>query len=333
MNIAPSEEQVLLRETVGRFLADRGDPATMGQGPIARDDWRALGELGLFGFLLPEAAGGLGGRPQDVMIVAEELGRALAITPLAEAIVGAADAIARSGDSSAIERWVAPAQTGDHLLAFAVADISFADGRLKGQADFVLSAPEAAALVVQCGGATWLVEGGAKGLAIEPVRLIDGSDAGMIRFDGCPAQALTQDGTTLAMIRLCHVAELVGAMATLYEQTVGYARQRKQFGVAIGTFQVVQHKLARMFVALEQARSLMLKAALAHRDDAGFARGVLRAKAYVADAAQRLAEDAVQLHGGMGVTDELPVSRGLRRVMLLARAFGSAGQARVELAD
>ena len=334
MNITPSEEQVLLRDTVGRFLADRTDSATAGEGPILQDDWRALGELGLFGFLLPEAAGGLGGGPQDVMIVAEEFGRALAITPLAEGIVGAADAIARGGDAAAIETWVAPAMTGDHVLAVAVADVSNDGPRLTGRADFVLSAVDAAALVVIGDGATWLVERDAEGLSIDPVRVIDGSAAGMMRFDGTPALALTQgDGdTTLAMIRLCHVAELVGAMSTLYEQTVEYVRQRQQFGVAIGTFQVVQHKLARMFVALEQARSLMLKAAIVDRDDAGFVRGVLGAKAYVADAAQRLAEEAVHLHGGMGVTDELPVGRGLRRVILLARVFGSASEARVALA-
>src|SRR3954468_1535779 len=107
---------------------------------------------------------------------------------------------------------------------------------------------------------------------------------------------------SLATAQLCYVAEMVGAMALLYEQTVDYARQRRQFGAAIGSFQVVQHKLARMFVALEQARSLLLKAGLADRDEAGFERGVIAAKAYVAEAAQRLAEEAVQLHGGMGVT-------------------------------
>ncbi len=121
-------------------------------------------------------------------------------------------------------------------------------------------------------------------------------------------------------------------MALLYARTAEYAATRRQFGAAIGTFQAVQHKLARMFVALEQARSLTIKAAATGREDAGFVRAARAAKAYTAEAAQLLAEEAVQLHGGIGVTDELPVGRGLRRVMLLARLFGSAADARTKLA-
>jgi alkylation response protein AidB-like acyl-CoA dehydrogenase len=335
MDLILDDEQELLRDTVRRFLADRFDATTMGQGPVSRADWGALGELGLLAFLLPEAAGGTGGRPQDAAIVAEELGRALAVTPLGETVAGAADLVARHGGAALAERWVAPVLAGETLLALAVGELD-GDARLSGRAEFVAWAPEAAAVVVLGAERAWLLETDAVGIAIEPVRLIDGTPAGQVMFDGCEGTAFALPPgaaeTTLASVRLCQAAELVGAMATLYEQTVAYARERKQFGVAIGTFQVVQHKLARMFVVLEQSRSLLLKAAVRDRDDAAFARDVIAAKAYVAEAAQRVAEEAVQLHGGMGVTDELPVGRGLRRVMLLGRAFGGADELRQALA-
>ena len=336
MNFEPSEEQVLLRDMVGRFLADRTDVAMIGHGPMPREDWRALGELGLFAFLLPERGGGMGGKPQDAMIVGEELGRALAITPLAESVLAAADLVARHGSAAQVECWLPAVLSGDAVLALATGDVTVRDGRIDGRCDHIRWAVEAAALVVVHDDSAWLVPAGTPGLDIAPIRLIDGSLAGNVLFNGCEAEAIVLPAgaaaASLAAAQLVYVAEMVGAMALLYEQTVDYARQRRQFGAAIGTFQIVQHKLARMFVALEQCRSLLLKAGLADRDDPGFERGILAAKAYVAAAAQHLAEEAVQLHGGMGVTDELAIGRGLRRVMLLARLFGSADAARARLA-
>lgn len=336
MDLIPDDEQVLLRDTVRRYLADGSDPATMGKGPMAAEAWRGVAELGVLAFLLPEDAGGTGGRPQDATIVAEEMGRALAITPLAEAIGGAADLIARAGDPALITRWVEPALAGEHWLALATAPISADGERLSGNLGIVPWATDAAAMLVLDGKRAWLVEPESAGVTLTPLRLIDGTPAATVTLDGCTALALEVSAADveacLATVRLCHVAELVGAMATLYDHTVSYVRERKQFGAAIGSFQVVQHKLARMFVWLEQSRSLLLKASVASRGDAEFARDIMAAKAYVAEKAQVLAEDAVHLHGGMGVTDELPVGRGLRRVVLLARMHGSAAEARRALA-
>ncbi|WP_019517671.1 acyl-CoA dehydrogenase family protein [Sphingomonas sp. Mn802worker] len=336
MDLIPDDEQVLLRETVRRFLADGSDATTMGKGPMPHDAWRAVAELGLLSFLLPEAAGGTGGRPQDAAIIAEEMGRALAITPLAESIGGAADLIARAGDAGRTTRWVEPALMGEHHLALAQAPVNARGDTLAGDLGIVPWAAGAAATVVLADKRAWVVEPEATGVTVTPVRLIDGTPGATVLLANCAATPLNvtaaEVDACLATVRLCHTAELVGAMTTLYEQAVAYARERKQFGVAIGSFQVVQHKLARMFVAIEQSRSLLLKAAVADRSDAGFVRATLAAKAYAAEKAQAVAEDAVHLHGGMGVTDELAVGRGLRRVMLLARASGSAAQARQALA-
>lgn len=336
MLLEPSEEQVLLRDTLSRFLADRTDAASIGAGPMPLADWRGLAELGLLGCLLSERAGGTGGAADDAMIIAEALGRALAITPLGEGVIGAGDLIARHGDPEVIERFVAPLLAGEVMLALATGSVREGPGGISGRLDFVRWAPQAAAIVVLGEDRAHVVATDADGVAMTPHRLADGTVAAAVTFTGTPAMAIPLPpgaaDTALAMIDLAHAAEMVGAMALLCALTADYVATRRQFGVEIGSFQAVQHKRARMFVALEQARSLTIKAAAIGREDAAFVRAARAAKAYAADAAQRLAEDAVQLHGGIGVTDELPVGRGLRRVMVLARLFGGAGQARATLA-
>lgn len=329
MLLEPAEEQVLLRDTVSRVLADRTDAASIGAGPMASGDWKGLAELGLFAFLVEGAA-------DDVMIAAEAFGRALAITPLGEGVIGAGDLIARHGDPAAIERFVAPLLAGEALLALAPGPVREGPGGISGSLDFVRWAPQAAAIVVLDEGAAHVVAVDAEGVAMTPHRLADGTPAATITLSNAAATTIPLPPgaveAALAMVDLAHAAEMTGAMALLCALTADYAATRRQFGVEIGSFQVVQHKRARMFVALEQARSLTIKAAALGRDDPGFVRAARSAKAYVADAAQRLAEDAVQLHGGIGVTDELAVGRGLRRVMVLARLFGGASQARAKLA-
>jgi alkylation response protein AidB-like acyl-CoA dehydrogenase len=336
MRLEPSEEQVMLRDTVARFLVDHGEAAAIGTAPMPAADWQAMAELGVFDFLMPERAGGMGGGSDDAMIVAEVLGRALAITPFGEGVVGAADLIARHGDDMLVQRFVTPAMAGEVTLALAVGPVREHAGRISGSFDFVRWAPQASALVVLDGEIAHVAALGTEAVALAPRRLADGTPAACVTLTDCDAARIALPPgaaeTSLAMVELVHAAEMTGAMALLYAQTADYAATRRQFGAAIGTFQAVQHKLARMFVALEQSRSLTIKAAAAGRDDPGFVRAAWSAKAYVADAAQRLAEEAVQLHGGIGVTDELPVGRGLRRVVVLGRLFGSAADARTRLA-
>jgi len=337
VDFAPTSEQAMLRDMVRRFLADRQDCATMGHGPIAPADWIALGELGLFAFLLPERAGGLGGGAADAAIVAEELGRGLAITPFAESLLLAARLIADHGTPEQIQRWVAPVASGETVLGFVQggeAKELTGNWTLDGATDLVRDGMAASAILVSAPGAPPLiVDAEAPGVAKKPVRLVDGSVAAHLHFDGATAEPIAASPAdiagAIARAELTTVAEMVGAMATLLDATVDYVKQRRQFGVPIGSFQAVQHRCARLFILLEQSRSMLLKAALTWEDGG---RGALHAaKAYVADAAIKLAEDAVQLHGGMGVTDEALVGRGLRRVLLLSRLFGGAPAARAAL--
>lgn len=331
MDLSPSEEQAMVRDMLRRFLADRYDATTMAKGPMALDDWRALGELGLFAFLLPETAGGLGGDAVEAMIVAEELGKALAITPLAESVLLCGQALAGTAIGAP---WVDRLMRGDAHIAYTPGGV-LTDGRLSGAVGLVRDGIDAAAFVVAAeNGALLLVDAQAAGVSRRPVRLVDGSIAADMVFDRVEAAALDissdQWAAAIALAELAIVAELVGAMATLLDLTLDYVRQRRQFGQPIASFQAVQHRCARLYTLLEQSRSLLLKAALV--EDDACSRAVTAAKAYVCDAALRLAEDAVQLHGGMGVTEELAVGRGLRRVLLLSRLNGGGMAARAALA-
>lgn len=334
MNLAPSAEQAMLREMVRRFLDDRFDAATMAKGPMAPDDWRALGDLGLFAFLLPERAAGMGGGAADIMIVAEELGRSLAITPLAESLLLCAGLIARHGTPAQIGRWVAPVAQGSGLLAFARGG-TLSQGLLSGAFGLVRDGMAASAFVIAVSdGQLAVVPADADGVVRAPVRLVDGSEAAHLRIDNAACEIIELPPASLAEAvdnaELAIIAEMVGAMATLLDLTVDYVKQRKQFGTAIGSFQVIQHRCARLYTLVEQSRSMMIRAALAEESDRG--RATLEAKAYIADAALRLAEEAVQFHGGMGVTDELAVGRGLRRVLLLTRLSGGGAAARAKIA-
>ncbi|MDR7156732.1 alkylation response protein AidB-like acyl-CoA dehydrogenase [Sphingobium xenophagum] len=331
MNLTLSDEQAMVRDMVRRFLADRYDATTMAKGPMPPDDWRALGELGLFALLMPEQDGGLGGGAAEVMIVSEEMGRALAISPLAECILMCGRAII---GHPATEGWSERLLQGDALLAFARGG-ELVNERLTASATIVRDGMDADAFVVETeGGALFLVDGQDSGVGRMPVRLVDGSMAARVHFDAAEAIALTvsvnQWVEAQALAGLSIVAELVGAMATMLDLTIDYVRQRRQFGKTIASFQVVQHRCARMYTWLEQSRSLLLKAAMVDEEARG--RAVTMAQAYVCDAALKLAEEAVQLHGGMGVTDELAVGRGLRRVLLLSRLHGGGIAARAALA-
>ncbi len=338
MDLAPSEEQVLLRDTVARFLADTQDATAIGRGPIAAADWRALGQLGLFAFLLPESAGGMGGGPDDVAVVAEALGRALAITPLAEGVLLCGAILSAVGSQAQTQRWLPTILTGETVLAFVRGGSAREEGGgyvLRGVSDIVRDGMDAAAFVVEAeGGEVLLVDAAAAGLIRRPIRLLDGSSAARVEFDRVAAERLAVSAddlsTAVAIAQIANVAEMVGVMTTLYEATVDYVKQRRQFGAPIGSFQVVQHRVARLFVLLEQSRSMLLRAAAG--DPGTRVAAVTAARAYVSDAARRLAEDAVQLHGGMGVTDELVVGRGLRRLLLLSRLDGGGEAARAWLA-
>lgn len=347
MTLEPTEEQALLRDMVGRFLADHVPQDAAGRGPMPMADWRALGDLGVLALAVPEAAGGLGGGPREVAIVAEALGRVAAMTPMAECAVLCAVLIAEGGGEARGPTWIEAVVSGRSIVAYAGQGEGLGDLRitpsgdgwiLEGERRLVRHGAGADAFVVACDDDVLLVEAGTPGVTIVPHRLADGEPAAVVRFDRVEVAAAARlvvsavrRRRALALARLAIAAEMVGLMQTLHEATIDHVRQRRQFGVPIGSFQVIQHRVARLFIALEQSRSILLRAVFA--DDEDFPIAVTEAFAYIADAALRLAQDATQLHGGMGVTEELLVGRGHRRLLVLSHLFGGAIAARAELAS
>lgn len=334
--LAPTQEQAMVCDMISRFFRHNLEDSALGRDAITPEQWLELASLGLLAVIAPERADGLGGSMRDAVLMAEEFGRVLAISPFAESVVAATGLVATYGDQAMIERWVAPVLDGRLHLGWAPGHAAVGpDGSLTGELPVVLWGGQADGLVVPLSDAAYLVPVEAPGVHLAARTLIDGTPAAAVSLDRAQGERLPVPGgasaSFAAQAQLCYVAEMVGTMALLHHQTAQYTQQRRQFGAAIATFQVVQHKLARMFVLLEQSRSSLLRAALCDPEDPDFIPAVASAKAYVAEAAQRLAEEAVQLHGGIGITDELVVGRGLRRVAVLARLFGSAEQARAQL--
>lgn len=342
MDFLLNDEQQMLRDMVERFVADRYPPAdrpayrTPETGHDAAN-WSMLAQLGLLALPFSADAGGLDGSPVELMIVGEVLGRGVVAEPILSEVLMAGALIERAGSAGQRERWLSEIMGGTaHLaLAFAEPAARFAfdraetravDGRLTGKKTFVMAGNTCDGFIVTASEGLWLVEANAAGLSSHPYRLIDGSPALELTFENTPAEPMP--GGTGALrdhvdaLRVPIAAELVGLMGTLFDQTLEYIKVRKQFGTPIGTFQAIQHRMADQYLALEQSRSLLYRAALSNGPEASGAR--IAAKSYISAAAVRLGEEAIQMHGGMGITDELLIGHAYKRVLLLSHLFGDS---------
>lgn len=360
MNFEQTEEQGMLSDSIRRFVQDRYDlekrrSYLMEPVGFSMENWRALAELGVTGLPIPETAGGYGGSLADLMAVMEALGRGLVVEPVLTNIVMSAALLARCGPANIAARHLPAVTAGTLQLALAHAEpgsrfgdggdgLHYVDrggqGTLTGAKTFVLNAAAADAFIVTVGRgdamSMLLIPANRPGLSRRDYRVVDGSIASDLHFDGVavePADHLDggaeawSDGIALASIAAC--AEMLGIMGRLFDETLDYLKTRRQFGVPIGSFQVLQHRMARLYISMEQARSLLLRAVLTSQEERqGWRRSAMAAKAFFADAAMRLAEECVQFHGGMGVTDELIVGHGMKRLMLLTRLFGDGASAR-----
>jgi alkylation response protein AidB-like acyl-CoA dehydrogenase len=360
MNFDLSEEQELFRATVERFVAPVGTEfrRTLRGNPHGydRSRWQELAELGLLALAVGEEAGGMGGGPIDLALVAEALGKGNAPDPWLENGVLPACVLAESGQQALLDEVL----TGQSVVAAAFAERGMryslkakgmtartqGDGFvLSGEKTFVMGGALADWLIVtaECGGETalFLIAADAAGLERRPYRLADGSEACELR---CLNVAVSADArlalpfagllAIIDHIRLLASAEMLGLAQRLFDDTLDYVKQREQFGVALGTFQALQHRLVECYAALEQARSMLYRAALADQSDAAaWHRSCAGAKAFIGEQADRVAREAVQLHGGMGVTDELAIGHAMKRVLLLNRLFGDADSMLAEYAE
>ena len=350
-----SEEQQLLGETVRRYLDDHHDFAgrrrQLASG-TSQEVWSGLAGLGVTALLVPEAAGGLGGTAVDVLVVASELGRRLVVAPFMESAVVATRALATHGSSVQQAAWLERMAGGDAVLVPVLAGTCVApddrvsatlvDGDgcvLAGRARAVYHVAEAKMLLVAAATGSGapdsllLVPCNADGLTIDTYPTVDGASAADLRFDGVRLAASARlPGATaagiaaladLAVFALC--AEALGSMDEAIRLTVDYTRQRQQFGRPLAAFQALQHRMVDMQTQAEQARSLVLLAAslLDGTDEAARVQAVAAAKVLAGDAARYVGQQAVQLHGGMGVTDEMAISHHFRQLTAFTLRGGS----------
>lgn len=360
MDFVYSEGQQILRDSVDRW-AGQTWPATerlhhLNDG----QDWRAaryteMAELGWLMLPIPEAKGGLDGAPADVMAIAEGLGRHLVTSPyvttcvlvpalLAEAD-GTADALLASigaGEVQAAAALIEPDAGYDtHRIATRAERVG-GDWRLTGakihvedggDADwFVVSARTAGADDDRQGISLFLVPRDQAGLGVERFRAIDHHRHAKLTLDGVIATPAGPLGEAMSTIELAldraicaHLAEATGSMEAATQATLEHLRTREQFGGPIGRFQVLQHRLVDMTIACEEARAMTYQATLSlGRPRNERRRAVSAAKARVGQSGLLVGRDAVQLHGGVGFSDELIVSHHLRRQMMLDFAHGSS---------
>jgi alkylation response protein AidB-like acyl-CoA dehydrogenase len=357
MNFDLSEEQQMFVTSVERFAApiDVEARRRLRLSPTGydRERWQSLAEMGLIALAAGEDAGGMGGSALDLALVCEAIGKANAPDPLLEHGIlpalllergGAAEALegVLSGTTIATLAWTERGQRYSLKAKGMKAEASGEGFALTGEKTMVMGALLADLFIVtaDCGGDTacFLVPRGAPGLEVRAYRLADGSIAGEIKLTRTPASAKLSLGpadleTVAAGIRLYAAAEMVGLGQRLLDDTLAYVKEREQFGVAIGSFQALQHRLVDAYAREEQARSMLYRAALTDRaDTAKWQRAAAGAKAFIAENVDAIAREAVQMHGGMGITDELAIGHAMKRVMVLARLFGDVDTVLAEYA-
>lgn len=364
MDFSFSEEQTLLRNTVQSFLQDKYDFDTRrkivaSDEGFRRDYWQQFAELGLLAAPFSEEMGGLGGGAIDTMIIMEEFGRHLVVEPFLETVVLAGGFLREGGSPAQQEELIPGIIGGENIWAFAYAEpqgrYNLADLKttakkdgdgfvLNGYKCVVLAAPWADKLVVTArtsggqrdrdGVTVFIVDKGADGVSTRDYPTVDGRRASEITFENVKVGAdavigevdkglpLVEKVTDQAIAALS--AEAIGGMKELNEATVEYCKTRKQFGVPIGKFQVLQHRMVDMFMAYEQSVSMTYMVNLkVEEEEAERKKAASGAKVQIGKAGRFVGQQAVQLHGGMGMTDELSVGHYFKRLTMIDTQFGN----------
>ncbi|CAJ4601827.1 acyl-CoA dehydrogenase [Burkholderia pseudomallei] len=356
MNFTFSEEQQQFAHALRRYLDERyGFDARRAiihsDAGVCDEQWRAFAELGLTALPVPEAHGGFGGGAVDMLVATQELGRALVVEPYWATAVGI-EALRVAGSADGEDAaLLARAAQGDAKLAvafhepharhdlFAIETLARPDRdgfALTGVKSVVRHGAQADVLIAPArlpNGAIGLfaIARGAAGADIVDYRTIDGQRAATVRFSDTPARALAggeRDAAALeriadyGVVLLC--GEAIGALDALNHATLDYTKTREQFGVPIARFQALQHRMVDMLIHAEQARSLTYLAAVRYASDDANARrkAVSAAKARVGQAARFVGQQAVQLHGGMGVTDEVAAAHLFKRLSIIETTLG-----------
>ncbi|THD61437.1 acyl-CoA dehydrogenase family protein [Phenylobacterium sp.] len=358
-----TDEQSMLRDTVASYLADHysfDQRRAMLKAPPhwSPTIWKAFAEeLGILGAPFAEELGGLGGGPVENLVVMQEMGRALVVEPYLGTVVIGGGFLKHSGYPQA-EALIGQIIAGEAIFAFAYAEpqgrYNLADLKttakkeggsyvLNGQKAVVIGAPYATHLIVTArtaggqrdaeGISVFIVEKGAAGVTTRDYPTVDGHLASEVvlenvKVDGSAlvgpenhALPLIEKVVDEAVVATC--GEACGVLAKLHEGTLEYTRQRKQFGQPISAFQVLQHRMVDMFIQVEQSVSMTYMATIKLSDEAERAKAAAAAKVQIGKACKFVGQNAIQLHGGMGMTDEMAIGHYFKRATMIESAFGS----------
>jgi alkylation response protein AidB-like acyl-CoA dehydrogenase len=360
MDLTLSDEQRLLRESADRFVSETytaDHRRRIANDPLgfSAEIWKQFAELGWLALPIPEAYGGLGGSAIEIGILMEAFGRGLVAEPYLSTVVIAASLIYECGTEAQKQALLPKIADGSLYLAFAhserqarfdLADVrttakKSSDGwRLDGQKTAVLDGCAAGQIIVSARVddgklCLFLVPQRARGLALRDYPRLGGGRACNLELDGVelPADALLGDGSDALPVIEAVVdramaalgAEAVGIMQTLLDQTLEYTKMRKQFGRPLSANQVIRHRLADMAMQCDEARSMALRAALmASAEPVARSRAASGAKAKIGKCARFVAEQSVQLHGAMGVTEELDIGAYFKRLLAFDTLFGGS---------
>ena len=363
MNFDYTDEQNMLRDSIAKWAAGQYDfekrRAALASEDAWKTNWATFAELGLLAAPLPEEFGGLGGGAIDVNVVTEEFGKALVVEPYVPSVVLGAGALKYAGNAAQKDEHLNAIASGERIIAFAqaepksrwtlhdVATSAKKDGAgwvLNGHKAVVIGAPQADHLLVsartaggqrdQKGVSLFLVPKNANGVSTRDYPTMDGTRAAEVYLENVSVGAANLIGeadNALPLIErivdeanAAYCSEAVGCMRMMTDLTREYAKTRKQFGRAIADFQVLQHRMVDMFMATEESYSMALRATIKlSESDQERARAVSAAKVSIGKHSRFVGQAAVQIHGGMGVTDEMRVGHYFKRVTMLDATFGN----------
>ena len=363
MNFNLSEEQIMIQDSVARFVQDtyafdQRNAAVALQHGFSADNWQQFAELGWLSIPFAEEYGGFGGGPVDTMVITQEFGRGLVAEPFLPTVL-LFGGLLQAGASEELKSELIPQIVAGELqgaFAFAerqsrymITDVKTRarqDGVnwvLNGEKTVVLNGGAAQKLIVlarssgeqsdENGLSLLLVDAFAEGVSTTAYRMTDGREAANVSLDNVTADAVVGGlGEGFALMNpvldqaiLAVAADALGAMESLNTQTLEYLKTRKQFGTHIGSFQALQHRMVDMFAACENTKSLLYRAVCAlDAGDEDAQRSLLALKVMVGRAGRRIGGEGIQMHGGMGMTEEMKVSHCFRRLTTTTHRFGDA---------
>ncbi|WP_375289193.1 acyl-CoA dehydrogenase family protein [Qipengyuania sp.] len=340
-----SEEQEMLRDMAREWASNESPVAAFrklrnSDNPdgFDRGAWKTMAEMGWTGVIIPEAHGGSDFGWLSMGLVAEELGKTLTASPLIASTV-AASAIVLGGSEKQKAKWLPRLASGETIATLAVdegprhdpatIEASVSDGKLSGTKAFVPEAHGADLFVVAAADGLYLVEKG-DGVSLSDRKLTDQRSHAQVTFDGAPADKLAEGGDALLddvldRARILASCEMLGMAQAVFDKTLDYLKQRVQFNQVLASFQALQHRMADLFADLAMMRSAVEGALQALDSGFGASRSATIAKAEANRVLHKMASEGIQLHGGIGMTDEYDVGFYLKRARVLESQWGNSG--------